>query len=98
MKVEDIIRMGELQTEIDRLTTEMDKLKALARLEANGEARGFHADGVTVTVSKVGKPSVTLDTNAFKVKAPKLYAEVFGKYSKMGAVRAASVRVLVDGE
>lgn len=96
MKNEQIIRMGELQAIIDATQKELDELKAIARTEANGEQMAFQAEGVSVIVSKPGKATETLDTKAFQIKAPKLYAEVFGKYHKTGSPRAAAVKVALS--
>lgn len=96
MKNEQIIRMGELQAIIDAAQKELDELKAIARMEANGEQMVYQAEGVSVIVSKPGKATETLDTKAFQIKAPKLYAEVFSKYHKIGSPRAAAVKVALS--
>lgn len=96
MTNEQIIRMGELKEMLDTLGKEYEGLKAIARAEANGEQMAFQAEGISVIVSKPGKATETLDTKAFQIKAPKLYAEVFGKYHKTGSPRAANVTVALS--
>ncbi len=96
MKKEQIIRMGELKETLDILQKEYEALKAIARTEANGEQMAYQAEGVSVIVSKPGKATETLDTKTFQVKAPKLYAEVFGKYHKTGSPKAAAVTVALS--
>ena len=96
--MEKIYRMGLLKAVIDRCSKELEALKEEVRLEANGEPKGYHCNGVTVTVKRPGKPSVSLDTKLFQARSPKLYAEVFGKYSKVGNPRAPQVDIVTDGD
>lgn len=94
---ENIIkRMGELQAIIDAATAEMNELKEQARISANGEQACYQAGNISVTVTKPGKPSTTLDTAKLKAKAPKMYAELMTKYSKTGSPKAAAVKVYIS--
>lgn len=93
MTNEMIKEMADLQRTIDEATARLDELKRIARNYAHGQQVCYTAGQDSVTVSKPGKPTTTLDTAKFKVKAPKLYAEVMGKYSKVGSARAAAVKI-----
>lgn len=86
-----IKKMCELSAQIDALKEQLELLKAEAREEANGESVTFTYNKFTVIVGKGGKATETFDTVMFRNKAPKLYAECFEKYKKVGAPRMASV-------
>lgn len=93
MNKNKVNRMGELAAIIAAASAELDALKDEARAEANGEAVSFTGDAVTVSVTKPGKGTETLDTATFKAKAPKLYSEVFSKYHKTGSPRKPAVNI-----
>lgn len=91
MTNEKIARMCELQAAIDAARAELDALKAEARAEAQGEPLTLVYGSYTVSVTRPGKATETLDTAAFRAKAPKLFAECISKYRKVGTPKAASV-------
>lgn len=91
-----IIEMGGIQMELDKLNKRMEELKTMMREQANGEQACYTAGGYTVTVSRPGTPSVSLDTKKLASKAPKLYAELMGKYSKTGAPKSPAVKVYMN--
>lgn len=93
MTNEKIKRMCELQAIIDNAKEELEALKIEARTEADGEQLTMTAENgkYVVVVARPGKATESLDTKAFRTKAPKLYAECFAKYKKVGSPKAASV-------
>lgn len=91
MTNDKIKKMCELSAQIDALKEQLELLKIEAREEADGESVTFTYGKFTVIVGKAGKATETLDTVMFRNKAPKLYAECFEKYKKVGAPRTASV-------
>jgi hypothetical protein len=88
--------MVELTAIINRAQVELDGLKELARAEANGNTLALQGDVGTVTVSKPSKGYTTLDVNALKVKAPKMYADLMERYSKTTTGAKASVKVYLS--
>ena len=91
-----IIEMGKLQAELDVRNARMDELKAMLREQANGVQACYTAGDYTVTVSRPGTPSVSLDTKKLASKAPKLYAELMAKYGKTGAPKSPAVKVYTN--
>lgn len=93
----EIKRMGELKTIIDKATKELEALKAKAREEANGGELVFPTcGGVTVVARKVASPYVKPDMDACKAKAPKTYERIMALYSKTVTPGKARVDVLIS--
>jgi hypothetical protein len=88
--------MIELTALINRAQAELDGLKDMARAEASGNTLALQGDAGTITVGKPSKGYTTLDTNALKVKAPKMYADLIERYSKTTAGAKAAVKVYLN--
>lgn len=93
MTNEKIKRMCELQAIIDSATKDLENLKIEARAEANGESLTMTAENgkYVVVVARPGKATESLDTKAFRTKAPKQYEQWLAKYKKVSSPKAARV-------
>lgn len=93
MTREEMMEMVMLDKRIKSDTDRLNFLKDKARKEANGQHKSFVEDDICIDVAAPGKPSKTIDTAKFKIKAPKLWDEVIEKYGKVNSPKAPAVYI-----
>ena len=93
MTNEKIKELCELSEQYKKIGEHIDALKAEFRADSETTGQTVYTAGnkYTVSIREGGVNGGGIDTKAFKVKAPKLYAECLAKYPKATTPRAAQV-------